>query len=426
MSGVSVTKGGEIARGGTNLQTGRIGYINPLRQFMMQPGETIRARVNGSVKMEMLRERDALRLHAHLAHFMTPVRWIEPQWVNMIKEGPDTSIRPTAVQQIPGRWGLGGNIPTQIYEYWPRTVARIYNEWYKWPEDPDKGYSEQLIATNLDHSWTRCRTSAEPANDADKIVGAPADQFSIQDLAEVQARYQSAMRREVFSFQRYQELLQDMWGADGSREVDQVPVMLQQSHVGVNPRSLPATDAAGLGQWGSIYDFNVDDSFTVTAPEHVIVSSILTVRFAPISEERNPLHSTRLSWEELVGDNRLLAAQPPRQVEIRDMLDDESAEALGFLPAGWQWRAENNIIGDKIDVRDSFPYMKHPTNASEARDSSLRTSAFRSQSLEDYVVDLYFNLKSSSMVPTEMQSYTIGMEGSSGSKQPYQKIRRVS
>lgn len=425
MSGVVATeKGGPVNRGGTTLTTGNIGYLNFLRQTMLQPGETMKVRVSGQVKMEMLRERDALRIHATMCHFMTPVRWLWSQWPDMIKEGPDTALSPPTIQAIPGRYGLGGNTGTQIHEYWSLNRDRIFNEWFKWPEDPDIS-GGPFIATNLDHSWTRCRDQAEPTNAADKEVGS-ATSFTLADLAQTQARYQSAMRREVFSFNRYQELLQDIWNSDGSREVDQVPVMLHSSQVGVNPRSLPASDAAGLGQWGSIYDFGVDDSFTVTAPEHVLLCSILVVRFAPIAEERLPLASPRLSWAELVGDPRLMAAAPPVPVEVRDCLDGESTEQLGYLPSGWQWRCENNIIGEQIDVRDSFPYMRNPTNSEEARRSNLRQSAFRSSQLGDYVADLYFNMKSTSLVPAEMQSYTLGMEGAGASKKPYSKVRKVN
>ena len=373
--------------------------------------------------MEMLRERDALRIHAHLAHFMTPVRWLWSQWPDYVKEGPTTQLTPPTGTHIPGDLGLGGNIPTTIQEYWVDSLLRIYNEWYKWPEDADAVSGETLKAVNLEHSWTRCRDKFEPEDDSNKKVDSATD-FSIAQLAEVQARYQGAMRREVLSFNRYQEVLQDIWNSDGSREVDQVPVMVAQSEVGVNPRSMPAQDAAGLGQWASIYNFGVNDQFTLTAPEHVILTSMLTVRFAPIAEERHPLANPRLSWAETVGDPYMLSAMQPQLVEIRDCLDSESNEGLGYLPAGWQWRCQNNDIGVLIDARDSFPYMKNPTNAQEARDATLRTSAFRSQALQDYVADLYFNYQSTSLIPPEMSSYTIGMERG-GSKKPYSNVRKV-
>jgi hypothetical protein len=423
MSGIQPRRGNSVNRGGTSLLTGKIGHVTPVRQTMLMPGETINARISGQVKMEMLRERDALRLNAHIAHFMTPVRWLWPEWTDYIKEGPDTSLTPPTINFTPIALGLSGNLPMDLEQYWHDAIYRIYNEWYKWPEDPDVTTGER-VGVNLEHMWTRCRDQGEPSSDADKMVSAPADQFNIQDLAEIQARYQTAVNREVLSFNRYQELLQDTWGVDGSREVDQVPVMISSSQVGVDPRSLPAQDAAGLGQWGSIYDFRVDDSFTITAPEHCILTTNLIVRFAPITEERHPLANPRNSWAVRVGDPYLMGAMPPQIVEIRDCLDSDSNESLGYLPSGWQWRSENNMIADKIDVRDSFPYMKMPTNAAEARKADMRVNAFRSQALEDYVIDLYCNYKSTSMVPAEISSYTVGMDQSSN-KTPYTKTRKV-
>ncbi len=427
MSGTTVTRaGGPVNRGGTTLTTGMIGHVLPLRQTMLTPGETMKVRVSGSVKMEMLRERDALRIHAHMGHFMTPVRWLWPDWTEMLKEGPESQKSPTVVNVRPGQFGLGGVTKTEIPDYYIKNISRIYNEWFKWPEDPDVGPNGPWKATNLDHSWTRCRDQAFPLDPADREVDTTGNVFDVAYLAQQQARFQSAVRRDVFSFNRYQEILDDIWGADGSREVDQVPVMVHDSQIGVNPRSMPATDASGLGQWASMYDFGVDDSFTITAPEHVLLCSVLTVRFAPIAEERHPLANARMSWAELVGDPYIMGSMPPVPVEVRDVLDSVSTEVLGYLPAGWQWRSENNIIGRYIDERDSFPYMKEPGNAAEARDATLRHSAFRSQLLEDYVADLYFNMKSTSLVNTEMQSYTAGMEGAGASKQPYTKVRKVN
>ena len=425
MSGITPSeRGGSVDRGGHTLTTGFIGQMKILRQQVMMPGETIRAHVQGDVKMEMLRERDSLRLNGHIAHFMTPIRWLWEDWPDYIKQGPNTSLTPPTVNTRPGNLGLGGDLETDILAWFQEAPLKVYNEWYKWPEEPDKVMGDFLDCVNLPHSWTRCRDNAEPTDDDDKLVGAPADSFNIQDLAMVQARYQSAMNREVFSFGRYQEILQDMWNQDGSREVDQVPVLIAQADTGVKPNNVHANDAAGLGQWAAIYDFKVDDNFVVTAPEHCIITSVLVVRFAPISEERNPLYSPRLSWAETVGDPYMLGVMPPQQVEVRDCLDTNATEPLGYLPAGWQWRARCNDIGERIDARDSFPYMKTPTNAGEARRSSLRTSAFRSSALQDYLVDMNFNFQSTNLIAPEMSSYTVGMERGS-SKNPYIKVRKV-
>ena len=67
-------------RGGVVLKTGKIGRTNVLRQQLMMPGETITSQINGRVMLEGLRERESLRINAHLGVFMTPVRWVESNW----------------------------------------------------------------------------------------------------------------------------------------------------------------------------------------------------------------------------------------------------------------------------------------------------------------------------------------------------------
>ena len=81
-------------RGGLTLKSGKIGRVNCLRQQIMMPGERMNASVSGTVKLETLRERESMRINAHLATFMTPLRWLWPEFTDYIKQGPDTAIVP--------------------------------------------------------------------------------------------------------------------------------------------------------------------------------------------------------------------------------------------------------------------------------------------------------------------------------------------
>lgn len=415
-------------RGGTILTTGKIGYAKPVRQQIMMPNETLKCNVSGKVKMAALRERDALRINAHLAVFMTPIRWLEPNWTDYVREGPNTSKTISFVTANASHLGLGGNNVRSLQKYWQDAPLRVYNEWYKWPEFADKSSSdiaeEGLPAVNLEHSWTRCKETGEPDDLADKQVDGTT--LTVQELAEVQARYRAAIQREVLSYERYQEILRELYGADGSREVDQVPIKVFEDDIGVNPRSYPATDSAGLGQWASLYDFGLNANFTVSAPEHCILTYMLTVRFAPISEEVHPMANNRLSWFEQVGDPSMIASMPPQPVELRDCFAINLSTPMGYLPAGWQWRTGNNIIGRNIDQRDSFPYMQIPQTAEAAKDATARHNAFSSQSLGDFVVDGYALENSYAPVPNAEQSFYVGMKGGGkGSKAPYPKTGKV-
>jgi len=412
-------------RGGQIIKSGKIGRVNCIRQQLMMPGESINSSLRGRVMLESLRERDTMRVHAHLGVFMTPVRWLEPNWPTFIKEGPETATTISYIStQFLDRYGLGSTMAlTSIPHFFTNAYLRVYNEWYKWPEDADAtGQVPQdgFIAVPLQRAWSRARYNATPDNTEDYEV-ASATEFDVRQLAEIQARFRSAMERDVLSYNRYMELISEMYGADGSREVDQVPFMVDQVEIGVDPRELPATDAAGLGEWQSLYDFKIDHQIkNITCPEHCVLTYMLTLRFAPVIESRHPMATNRNDWAELVGDPEILKSMPPQEVQIRDVAGDASTTVLGYLPAGWQWRSGHDVIGQRVDLADSFPYMQIPTTQGNAKDATRIKDAFRSAALGDYMVDLYCQEMSRNMIGASLESYFSGMTGD-GSKAEFPK-----
>lgn len=387
----------KVKRGGHTLKTGKIGRTNVLRQQMLAPGETMNVNIAGQVKLESLRERDSLRIHAHLGCFMTPVRWLWSGWPDMIKEGPEGATRPptTDINSL-SPYGIGGGYVSTalpVQKYWLDAPLRVYNEWYKHPEAADATAWEDdgLPAVPLSNSWSRCRWQDGPMDSNEEYLSTVGDNFSVQDLARMQGQFKSAMQRDVFSYRRYMELLDMMYGADGSREVDQVPIMVDQIEVGVNPREVPATDGPSLGQWQSIFDFGVSHGIKgISFPEHVIVTYVLTVRFASITERKHPLCSPGLSWQSLVLDQDMLSQGGQVVARANDFFLTNDTTEFGYLAFGWQWREGFDVIGERIDARDTFPYMKVPTTSLEAKDATRINPAFRSQALGDYVADLYF------------------------------------
>lgn len=406
-------------RGGLTLKTGKIGRVNCLRQQVLLPGETVDIRLNGKVRLESLRERDSLRINAHLAVFATPLRWLWPEFPDYLKEGPDTAITmPTATDDDWAKYGIGSFMTTQhdYAEFFRSAYHRVYNEWYKWPEADDISgpiNSDGEPAVPLQKPWSRARFSTDPDDTADYTVSSGTN-FDVRELAEVQARFKSAMKRDVLSYNRYMELLDEMYGADGSREVDQVPVMIDQQEIGVNPREIPATDGASLGQWQSLFDFGVDHRIRgVAMPEHCVLTYMLTVRFSAVTESIHPLARPQLNWFERVGDANWMESAPPVALEKRHYFGGNASDVLGYLPAGWQWRCDHDVIGKRIDARDSFPMMLVPDGQSQAKNATRVVDAFRSQSLGDYVADIFISENSRLPIGTAMQSYMANLEGSS-------------
>lgn len=404
-------------RGGLTKKTGKIGRCNVLRQQIMMPGETMDLSVRGSVKLESLRERDPMRINAHLATFAQPLRWCFPNFPQYLKEGPDTAVTPPTRASEPNwaKYGVGSYAATALatmYDHYHESVLNIYNQWYRWPEDAaattwnDDGNK----AVPLSKAWNRCRYTATPDASGDYEIDVSGATMDVRDLAETQAKFRGAMKRDVFSFSRYMEVVNEIWKGDGSREVDQVPMLLDSTELGVDPREMPATDGASLGLWQSLLDFQVNhDIRGITAPEHWIITTILTIRFASITESIHPLATNRLDWYEFVGDPEYLAAAAPVEVQRRDLQQNNSATVLGYLPAGWQWRTDHDVIGQRVDERDSFPYMENPTTQAEAKDATRVKNAFRSSSLGDYLVDLYFRETCRQPIGDSMESYMSGM-----------------
>lgn len=406
-------------RGGLTLKTGKIGTVNCIRQQIMMPGERMNISYEGKIRLESLRERDVMRINAHLATFMTPLRWLMPAWPDYVKEGINTLVQ---IPQIPWQHldvlGLGAGVPHEgqtISEFWAKAYERVYNEWYKWPEIGDTAYANLdgepgFAAVPLAKTWSRLRQDANPSDIEDYVVPVQDNQLDVRALATSEARFRSAMKRDVLSFNRWMELVKDTWNGDGSREVDQVPIMLDQTEVGVNPREIPATDGASLGQWQSLFDFGVDHQIKgVVAPEHCIITTMLTLRFAGVLESKHPLTEANDEWVINVADPEVLSAQKPSSVQANHLFPGASTETVGYLPQGWQWRADNDIIGEHIDVRDSFPYMLRPTTFNESKDATRVKDAFRSQALEDYLVDIYVKEDSYQPIGDAMDSYFSGM-----------------
>jgi hypothetical protein len=400
-----------IKRGGQTLKEGLIGHCNVLRQQILMPGERMDIRLKGKVRLEALRERDVMRINAHHATFVQPLRWLQSNWPDYVKK--TTTTQTTSSISNAGAFGIGGYMAVgrNVQKYLVDAPINIYNKWYKWPEDSDvtNWLDDGHVAVPLSSAWNRCRYTKDPGTSSEYTVTAASD-FDVRTLAEKQAEFKSAMKREITSYNRWMELIGQTWKGDGSREVDQVPIMLDQTEVGVNPRELPATDGASLGQWQSLYDFEVDHSIRgYTAPEHMIMTHILTIRFPPIIEGLMPLSTDTMNWYEHVGDPEWTDQAQPQEVQIKDLATPNSATSLGYLPAGWQWRCEHDVVGARVDLKDSFPYMETPTSQANAKDASRTKNAFRSSTLGDYMVDIYYNEDSYQPVGTARDSYFSGM-----------------
>lgn len=415
-------------RGGQVLKTGKIGRMNVLRQQLMFPGETIKPRLNGNCKLEVLRERDALRINARIDTFLTPLRWLWPEYPAYVRQ--EEGVAPPTVSTTDwSRFGVGGfsTGTPRLFKPFLDSVLRIYNEYYKWPEAADALDTDLLISSNTDGMklmplpmpWNRARDSMTPANVADHEYNVTNNVVDVVELNEIYGKFKSAMQKGILSFDRWQPLIKEIFGAGGSNEVDQIPFLIDSVETGVNPRDVPATDGASLGQWMSLYDFDIEHSVgPVTAPEHAILTYVMAVRFPSITEnDVNPFanHTNPIPYADMTGDPTLIATAPPENTLASHHFNTGGSAGIGYLPSGWRARTGWNMIGTRIDNRATFPLYQEVQGASTARDATYVNNAFRSSALGDYVVDLFFKEKSTKPLPSAKTATLSGIDGTSHS-----------
>lgn len=419
-------------RGGNVWQTGKIGRVTCLRQQMIAPGEIIDAKLTGDVRLTAMRERESARCHARIDAFLTPVRWLWDDWPNYLKQGPDSTLVPPTIQTLrPDVLGLGCSHTDRnhtIERYYYDSLLRIYNEHFKWPEDDDitTWPNEGAKAVALPISWSRLQKfdGPQPSDyELETDASGSREKFDIRELTQLQAKYRNAVERDYIAHDRYQELMKELFNGSGSREVDKVPLHIDSAQLGVSPQRQYATDSGGLGAVMSLYDFRVGHDFgKITAPEHMILTYTITIRFESVSEnEVNPMINAD-DWATRTGDAGLLASQPPQPVRIRDIQGGYNNTVIGHLPAGWQWRTRWNMVSRKYDVRGTFPVYKDTTTptAEFYRDATNINNVFRSRSLDDFQCVLDFFEISDSPIPGAKSSLFSGapMAGRGGDIYP--------
>lgn len=416
-------------RGGQIIYTGKIGILRCLRQQLMFPGETIRPHIQGKVRLETLRERDAVPINARMDIFLTPVRWLWSDYPTWLREGPaSTSNPPTETATInTSLLGIGPATVSGAYTWWRNALLRVYNEHFKHPEATDLAASAlttsdtALKAVPLPISWSRVRSSLDVDNNADKQFTLPANRnFDIRTLREVESRYISAMQRENMAYERWIPMLRELYGSSGSNEVDQVPFHVGSVSTDIGEREMAAMDGPSLGKFQTLLDFKVNfKGRPISAGEHCILTYTILLRYPSVSDEEGSPFLGRASVpiQELQGDPTIMQSMQPEQVQYRHFFPSGSTSNMGFLPFGWRHRTRWNCVDDNVRARATFPLYRTMTTLNASRNADNVNVAFRSTALQDYVADLWFTEISHCMVPTAAQSLTSGMTGRGDTRQ---------
>lgn len=417
----------EYNRGGRSLKVGDIGRLSCCRQHLIWPGERMRPAVRGTVRLSGLRQQTQVYLHARLDAFVAPLRWYWSDFPTYLKDGLTTS---EVIPTLTGSWltqtdwtaNLGiGRLKEDFCTWYAQHPINVWNEWYRWPEDakanvavPDINFfaNHGPACVNLPFAGSRLHT--QPTLDPSEYQVSSATNFDVRDLARVQSLFHQAAVTDWTSNERYLAFMRDLYGAEGSNEVDQVPIRLRQgAELTVSPSELYAQDGASLGEVASFRDFSVNHAWNeFVAPEHMICCYMLLLRFAPIFDDgvAPGVYPGRTDYEVYQGDPVVLSGQQPTSVrdsEIKEGLGN----VIGYLPYGWQLREGFSHVDERYALLNNFPLLETSTNTAAAyRDASNISDCFRSTALRHWNADLEFNIPVSSAVPSAGQSIVAGSD----------------
>lgn len=419
-------------RGGKSLCVGDIGRMKVLRQHILLPNERLDTSIRGNVRLSGLRQQTSVYLHASIEAFAAPLRWYWDEWTDYLQEGISTA---KTVPTLTG-WGVDpkqttnlgiGRVTSDFAKWYAQHPINVWNEWYRWPEDAKENVDTPNSAffafhgkpvVNLPSAATRLHT--QPTFDGSEYTQASVSNFNVRDLAKVQSRLGQAAKRDWTSQTRYKAFMKDIFGAQGSNEVDKVPIRLQKgAELSVMPKDMYATDGPSLGEIMSINNFQVSHRWNnFVAQEHMIVCYVMVLRFAPIFAEgvAPGIYPGDTPYEIIQGDKNLIETLPPTDVKSRE-IENGTGSVIGYLPAGWQYREGFNHVDHHIAALQNFPIFDgHPMTAAGHRDATHVGAAFRSAALRHWFADLDFNVEVESMVPTAGESIIAGAHGTSAPK----------
>lgn len=423
-------------RGGKTLCVGNIGKMKVLRQHILLPGERLKPSVKGHVKLSGLRQQTSIYLNAQIEAFATPVRWLDTNFPAYITEGVSTAqtlatmTAPVSEQDQNAVSQLGlGHVNKAFWKVFIQAPIKIHNEWFRWHEDAKRSVTTPTYAMYADHGMTcvnlpsaATRIHAVPTIHADESDVPSATIMDVRTMVQYQARFEQAAKTDWEGADRYNVFHQDIYGAKGNNEVDQIPTRLAKGNsISVHPRDFYASDGASLGEIMSINNFNLDHEWrNYVAPEHMVITYVLLLRFSPVLQDglAPGVYVSETPYSYYQGDPNIIAAKAPELIAAMEIAAEGDTTTIGTLAAGWQYREGHNHIDKQIRDTTQFPLLDGQTiSAAGYRDASqINESAFRSIALRHWFADLDFNIQVHSRIAPAGASIVAGSGKSDGPK----------
>ena len=408
-------------RSGHLFGTLRVGYVRFLRQELIAPHERVQFGLYGRVRLGALREQEAVPLYAHFETFLTPLRWLDSNYIPYVTGGVDsTSSLATYTPAGDREWdclGIGDVSGVPIRDYFVKNYDRVFNEYFKWPEDTDLSIKTTtkkdetrhgMPAVQMESFSNRFRDvdalqsvhAAPTTTDTNTGKGGNQSGVLLEDIQRFGQKLKLETEREWYTSDRWRETISTLFDGKGSNEVDQVPYSLGGPNGWMTSENLWATDADGLGAIASVSQFDVAEDYGyITVPEHSVLAVAMVIRpQALYSQQHNPHANTRnRTREEVLGIPELIGARRPKQWAHRDYYNTTVTNKIGYAPFGHEWRHGWDQIDELVTDRNFLIQSGNVSHVTQAR--VIYDNAFVSSSLGNGLVRFRFEMGVDSDIP---------------------------
>ena len=409
-------------RSGGNLTALKLGYVRCLRQEWLTAGEVYNGNLSGHLDMASLREPISTDVRCDLFVAWTPLRFLWDGWIDYLREGMDTN------RTIPTMDGtnvcgpaLGiGEQKQQFRTLFRDNYLKVYNWFFKWPDDPDATWPGSTVqsaindkltwglkAVNLPNSVTRLKASQDVGTD-DYEQSTAGNKFDIRDLTELRARFKSEQTRDWLASDRYAEIMDEIFHVSVGEDPEERPWEVDHHTAWLRGANIYATDSESLGDRAGVMGIDIDHNVDFAAPEHGLLAWFITLRCPPLFDtEYNPMSGNQITdWAEITGEPELLKAAKPVRIAAQKYLEGSSTtKHFGWEPAAQHFRQGWNVVDPIFKERRSFPTM---TASDSTRYHPRMDRIFNTLALGHFWGYLNFRQPCSNPIPEPMHSVMAG------------------
>jgi len=354
--------------------TGEIGHLQTLMVLPVVAGDSISLDLEGIFRLSPLRRNLIVDCHFDMFAFFVPHRHVYgEEWIKFIKEGKNgATIFPSIT------WAENTNFTgvrygqTEEAPLWPLAgYNQIWNRYFRSPNDEVRRRADdyQPLLGSESLSGYICGFLPTPwstgvpvgVDESEREVPVVADTFDLVDLNRIQAEYSTEVDREYFG-ERYNDLLNTVFGATVNTDADERPTLLHHSEFWLSGYDVDGTGDATLGTYAGksagVGTLRMKRKFFT---EHGALRIMCLPRFPTINvHERHKLLSTpNPDYLEIAGDPALVSAEPPADIVQSDyfLSAGPGTQVLGVAPYGQWYRWHPPRIHTRYDVLDGFTFI---------------------------------------------------------------------